>query len=63
MMAENQRNGGRNCSAEHMQADSFFANWWELVKFLLHWVKESGTAGSQALGNRVMKVLDMFWFF
>lgn len=62
-MAEYQRNRGRNCIAEHMQADIFFANWWELVRFLLHRVKELGTAGSQALANRVMKVLDMFWLF
>lgn len=52
-----------NCSAEHTRPDSLLTNWLKLVKFLLHWVKESGTASRQASGNRIMEVLDRFWFF
>lgn len=53
-MAENQRNKQRQLTAV------LLTNWLKSVKFLLHWVKESGTASRQTSGNRIMEVLDRF---
>lgn len=41
----------------------FFSKLLGITEVSLALCKASGTAGSQALDNRIMKALDMFWFF